>query len=329
MARGRSSARGRALVRRMRVAALETSGRRVRRRRGARGAHLARSDAALLRATTASASSSTSHTLDGDSAQRRRAAPLRTGDLASASTCGRSSPSLDGADARAHRRAGLHHRAASARPSSPTASRSAEPVVLPGTGHFVFVEAPEAFRGRRARVPRRRSARLIEQAVAAIRDGRPVVLPTDTVYGLCADPYREAAGARALPAEAAAGRAADRAAREGRRHAARARARSCAAGPRRWRALLPGPYTLVLPNPDRRYRWLTGSAPETIGVRVPELDRPGRARCSSASARSWRRARTSTAGPTRGRLEDVPGGDPRRRGRGRRRRRASRARRRP
>ena len=37
------------------------------------------------------------------------------------------------------------------------------------------------------------------------------------------------------------------------------------------RALLPGPYTLVVPNPARRYRWLAGARPDTIGVRVPEL----------------------------------------------------------
>jgi L-threonylcarbamoyladenylate synthase len=37
------------------------------------------------------------------------------------------------------------------------------------------------------------------------------------------------------------------------------------------RALLPGPYTLVLPNPARRFRWLTGTRPETIGIRVPAL----------------------------------------------------------
>jgi L-threonylcarbamoyladenylate synthase len=36
-------------------------------------------------------------------------------------------------------------------------------------------------------------------------------------------------------------------------------------------ALLPGPYTLILPNPARRYPWITGDNPETIGVRVPEL----------------------------------------------------------
>src|SRR5205823_10214092 len=37
------------------------------------------------------------------------------------------------------------------------------------------------------------------------------------------------------------------------------------------RALLPGPYTLILPNPAHRYPWITGDAPETIGVRVPAL----------------------------------------------------------
>ena len=31
----------------------------------------------------------------------------------------------------------------------------------------------------------------------------------------------------------------------------------------------------MLPNPEQRFRWLTGSAPETIGVRVPELAGPG------------------------------------------------------
>src|SRR2546426_6861158 len=36
-------------------------------------------------------------------------------------------------------------------------------------------------------------------------------------------------------------------------------------------ALLPGPVTLILPNPAQRFRWLTGSRPDTIGVRVPLL----------------------------------------------------------
>ena len=37
------------------------------------------------------------------------------------------------------------------------------------------------------------------------------------------------------------------------------------------RKLLPGPLTLVVPNPARRFAWLTGRKPETIGLRVPDL----------------------------------------------------------
>jgi L-threonylcarbamoyladenylate synthase len=33
-------------------------------------------------------------------------------------------------------------------------------------------------------------------------------------------------------------------------------------------ALLPGPYTLILPNPAERYAWLNRASPTTIGVRV-------------------------------------------------------------
>ena len=31
----------------------------------------------------------------------------------------------------------------------------------------------------------------VDAAVAAIRAGKPAVIPTDTVYGLVADPYRD------------------------------------------------------------------------------------------------------------------------------------------
>lgn len=37
------------------------------------------------------------------------------------------------------------------------------------------------------------------------------------------------------------------------------------------RTLLPGPFTLIVPNPERRYGWLSKARPETIGVRVPAL----------------------------------------------------------
>ncbi len=40
-------------------------------------------------------------------------------------------------------------------------------------------------------------------------------------------------------------------------------------------ALLPGPVTLIVPNPARRFSWLTGPNPDAIGVRVPVLGGPG------------------------------------------------------
>jgi L-threonylcarbamoyladenylate synthase len=115
---------------------------------------------------------------------------------------------------------------------------------------------------------------VIDQAVEAIVAGNPVILPTDTVYGLCADPYRSASAERVYGLK-------------GRDQShplsilavdvdmllecvPELRGRSATMA----RAILPGPYTLVLPNPARRYRWLTGSRPDTIGVRVPILPTP-------------------------------------------------------
>jgi L-threonylcarbamoyladenylate synthase len=117
----------------------------------------------------------------------------------------------------------------------------------------------------------------VEAAVAAIRAGKPAVLPTDTVYGLCASAYREDPVRRLYRLK---GRADEQ-------PTAllvadfdlmlecvpELRGRSATIA----RALLPGPYTLVLPNPGRRFRWLTGPRPDAIGVRVPALSGPGRA----------------------------------------------------
>jgi L-threonylcarbamoyladenylate synthase len=112
----------------------------------------------------------------------------------------------------------------------------------------------------------------VESAVAAIRAGRLAIVPTDTVYGLAASAYSEGPVHRLYRAKG----------REEIQPTAlvastvdmlleclpelRGRAALIA------RALLPGPLTLVLPNPARRFRWLTGARPDTIGVRVPLLD---------------------------------------------------------
>lgn len=111
----------------------------------------------------------------------------------------------------------------------------------------------------------------VDHAVAALLSGRPVILPTDTVYGLCANPYSEepVRGAYELkgrdPLQPTALVASDVDMLLECVPELRSRL-----GPV-LRSLLPGPFTLVVPNPARRYRWLTGVTPDAIGVRVPEL----------------------------------------------------------
>jgi L-threonylcarbamoyladenylate synthase len=124
----------------------------------------------------------------------------------------------------------------------------------------------------------------VDAAVAAIRADKPIVLPTDTVYGLCAYPYR------AEPVDALY-------ALKGRRTdqptaliaadldvllecVPELRDRSAVIA----RGLLPGPYTLIFRNPARRFSWLTGTRPDTIGVRVPDVSGPGRAVLEQAGA---------------------------------------------
>lgn len=111
----------------------------------------------------------------------------------------------------------------------------------------------------------------VQHAIEAIRAGRPVLLPTDGVYGLCASAYGEAPALRLYELKG----------RESAQPSAllaasvdmllecvpELRGRDAVIA----RELLPGPFTLVFPNPARRYPWLTGTRPDTIGVRVAEL----------------------------------------------------------
>jgi L-threonylcarbamoyladenylate synthase len=131
------------------------------------------------------------------------------------------------------------------------------------------------------------------------------VVPTDTVYGLVADGYREAP-ARLLyrlkgrpESMPCALLAADLDVILDAIPELRGRAAVAA------RALLPGAFTLVLPNPARRFRWLCGSTPQAIGIRVPELAGEARAIVETVGVVAATSANVH-GGPDPRRLEDVP-----------------------
>ena len=145
----------------------------------------------------------------------------------------------------------------------------------------------------------------VEDAVTALRAGLPVVLPTDTVYGLTANPYTEESVRRAYRLKG----------RDDQQPSAlvasdvdmlleclpELRSRIGAI----LRSLLPGYLTLVVPNPARRYRWLTGSTPEKIGVRVPKLPEPA-AEVLSRGGSVMATSANLPGEPDPARLEDVP-----------------------
>lgn len=111
----------------------------------------------------------------------------------------------------------------------------------------------------------------VDEVIAAIRAGLPVVLPTDTVYGLATSADREDYATcvyrlKGRPqTQPSALLAVDVDTLLECVPELRGRSEAII------RALLPGPFTLVLPNPAGRYRWLTGNRRDAIGVRVPEL----------------------------------------------------------
>jgi len=109
--------------------------------------------------------------------------------------------------------------------------------------------------------------------VAALHAGATVAIPTDTVYGLacaahdrpaCETLLRAKGRSLAQPSAIVAGTVAGALDRVLPDLPAVARDRV--------RRLLPGPLTLVLPNPGHRYWWLCGEEPDRIGLRVPDLD---------------------------------------------------------
>ena len=145
----------------------------------------------------------------------------------------------------------------------------------------------------------------VEFAVEAIRAGEPVLLPTDGVYGLCASAYREAPvrrlydlkGRGELVPTALVASSVDMLFECVPELRGRA---GLIVG-----ALLPGAYTLVLPNPACRYRWLTGSRPDTIGVRVAELPTAAQ-RVLDAVGAVVATSANEPGGPAPASLDEVP-----------------------
>jgi len=142
----------------------------------------------------------------------------------------------------------------------------------------------------------------VDGAIEAIRAGQPVLLPTDTVYGLIGGADREDHATRVY-------RLKGRAETQPTALLAATVDGLLEAVPeldeRIVRALLPGPFTLVLENPARRYRWLTGARTDAIGVRVPELPQPSR-EVVEAVGRVLATSANDPGGPNPASLSDVP-----------------------
>lgn len=116
----------------------------------------------------------------------------------------------------------------------------------------------------------------VERAIGAVRAGEPVLLPTDTVYGLVTSAQREEYTTRLY-------RLKGREVTQPTALIAASLDALLACVPELderavliARTLLPGPFTLILPNPAWRFRWVTGTRADTIGVRVPVLPEPSR-----------------------------------------------------
>jgi L-threonylcarbamoyladenylate synthase len=138
---------------------------------------------------------------------------------------------------------------------------------------------------------------LVEEAVAAIGEGRPVVLATDTVYGLCTTPLAPESLARLK------GRGADRPIALLASEVDILLELVPELPEQVVRSLLPGRLTLILPNPAGRFPLL--SPGDTIGVRVPQLRGAARRIVTRAGAVAATSANLH-GGPDPQRLDEVP-----------------------
>lgn len=146
------------------------------------------------------------------------------------------------------------------------------------------------------------AAAAFERCVAG---GGVAVFPADTVYGLATDPDSEQGFERLyalkrrrpdMPSAAmlfSLAAALDALPELG--HRTRAA----------FERLLPGPLTLVVPNPGRRFPLACGPAPDRLGVRVPTLDGP-LAPLAAVGRPVVQSSANHHGGPDPRRLADVP-----------------------
>ena len=139
--------------------------------------------------------------------------------------------------------------------------------------------------------------RLVEEAVEAIGAGRPVVLPTDTVYGLCTTPLAPESLSRLK------GRAADQPIALLASEVDILLELVPELPETIVRSLLPGRLTLIFPDPEGRFPLLSPLG--TIGVRVPELGGAARRIVTRAGAVAATSANLH-GGPDPKRLDEVP-----------------------
>jgi L-threonylcarbamoyladenylate synthase len=145
----------------------------------------------------------------------------------------------------------------------------------------------------------------VQRVITAVREGQAVLLPTDTVYGLVASAQRAEEAARLY-------RLKGRGETQPTALLASTIEQLLAALPELppdaeviVRTLLPGPYTLVLPNPAQRFRWLAGGRPGAIGVRVPDLPEVVR-RVIDATGCVLATSANEPGGPSPVSLDEVP-----------------------
>jgi L-threonylcarbamoyladenylate synthase len=144
----------------------------------------------------------------------------------------------------------------------------------------------------------------VEALESCIAAGGVALFPADTVYGLAADPNAQE-GVRRLYAL------------KGRPASQPAAVMFFALEPAlealpelgeltraALRSLLPGPLTVLLPNPARRFPLACGPVPERLGLRVPQLPRA----LAPLAGAQWPVLQSSanpSGGPDARRLEDV------------------------